>query len=55
VKREFYPQLLETLLKWVFRVRLQVLKKGSWSLLHDDARAHSAITVKYFLGKCNKV
>jgi hypothetical protein len=44
---EFYVQVLLRLLKWVLRVKLKVRNEDRSALLHDNAPAHSAMTVKH--------
>lgn len=52
---EFYIQVLERLVKQILEVSSQFRKKGSWFHSHDNAPAHSNVTVKHFLAHCNVV
>jgi hypothetical protein len=39
VNSEFYIQVLERLLKWILKVRLQFPEEDSWFYLQDSAAA----------------
>ncbi|GBO32946.1 hypothetical protein AVEN_70508-1 [Araneus ventricosus] len=44
-------EILKRLLQRIKRVRSQDAKQGDWTLLHDNARPHTAFLVKRFLAK----
>jgi hypothetical protein len=43
--------VLSRLVQRIRGVRLQFLEGGSWFLLHDHARLHSAVSIKQILAK----
>jgi histone-lysine N-methyltransferase SETMAR len=51
VNAEFYEAVLKRLLLRMQRVRPQMYRSGKWSLLHDNARPHTAIRVRNFLAQ----
>jgi hypothetical protein len=44
-------EVLPRLVHRIRRVRPQVQERGSWFLLHDNARPHTAVLIKQFLAK----
>ncbi|GBN25324.1 Mariner Mos1 transposase [Araneus ventricosus] len=46
-----YVEILKRLLQRIKRVRPQYAKQGDWTLLHDNARPHTAFLVQKFLDK----
>lgn len=51
VNKEYYEAVLHRLVKRVKRVRPNMVDKGSWFLLHYNARPHCALNVRRFLAK----
>jgi hypothetical protein len=51
VNKGYYAEVLSRLVQRIRRVRPQFQERGSWFLLHDYARTHTAISVKQFLAK----
>ncbi|GBN15394.1 hypothetical protein AVEN_233922-1 [Araneus ventricosus] len=49
VNVESYEGVLKRLLQRIRRVRPQLYQSGQWKLLHDNARPHTAIRLRYFL------
>lgn len=49
INKDYYKEVLQRLVKRIHRVRPQFHEKGSWFLLHDNARPHTALLVKEFL------
>jgi hypothetical protein len=45
----YYVEVLSRLVQRIRRVRPQFQERGSWFLLHDTARPHTAVSVKQFL------
>ncbi|GBL86311.1 Mariner Mos1 transposase [Araneus ventricosus] len=46
-----YVEILKRLLQLIKQVRPQYAKQGDWTLLHDNARPHTAFVVQKFLDK----
>jgi hypothetical protein len=44
-------EVLSRLVQRIRRVRPQFQERGSWFLLHDNARHHTAVSEKQFLAK----
>lgn len=51
VNQHFYKEVLQRLISRVRRVRHDLWETKSWMLHHDNAPAHSAISVKQFLAE----
>ncbi|XP_035221813.1 histone-lysine N-methyltransferase SETMAR-like [Stegodyphus dumicola] len=51
VNGQFYTEVLDRLRKRNRRVRLHFQQKGSWLLLHDNARPEIALPVRRFLAQ----
>ncbi|GBO09541.1 hypothetical protein AVEN_159733-1 [Araneus ventricosus] len=51
VNSEFYYEELKRLLARIRRVRPHLKQRGSWFLLHDNARTQTATLVKRFLAE----
>ena len=51
VNHAFYKDVLERLRKWVQRVRRDI--EDDWVLQHDNAPAHTALSIREFLAKKN--
>jgi hypothetical protein len=49
INQLYYKEVLTILHEGVRRKRPEMWKKGSWILHHDNAPAHSALSVKTFL------
>jgi transposase len=50
VNKVYYVEVLSHFIQRI-RVRPQFQERGSWFLLHDKVRPHTAISVKQFLAK----
>jgi hypothetical protein len=44
-------EILSCLVQRVYRVKPQFQERGSWFLLHDNARPQTAVSIKQFLAK----
>lgn len=53
VNQEFYISLLKCMLEALQHRRPDLWASGQWTLLHDNARPHTAISVSRFLTKQN--
>jgi hypothetical protein len=42
-------EVLSRLVKKIRRVRLQFQERGGWLPLHDNARSHTAVSIKQFI------
>jgi hypothetical protein len=51
VNGQFYLGIMERLLKWICRVRPEFHNSKEWSLLHDNAPAHTVGVVVRFLAR----
>jgi len=51
VNKEYYLEVLKRLVARIHRIRPQFRETGSWMLLHDNARPHTAVIIKQFLAK----
>jgi hypothetical protein len=51
VNSAFYIEVIGRLLKRISRVRPQFRAEGSWFLLHDNVRSHSALAMTAYLAK----
>lgn len=51
VNAAYYKEVMSRLLKRISRIRPHYNRKGSWSLLHDNAPSHNSIIVKSFMAK----
>jgi transposase len=51
VNKEYHMEVLSRLLQRIRRVRPQFQERGSWLLLHDKARLHTAVSIQQFLAK----
>jgi hypothetical protein len=49
VNKEYYVEVLSRWIQRIRRIRPQFQERGSWFLLHDDARPHTAVSIKQFL------
>ena len=49
INAAFYQAVLNRMLQRVLWVRPELHRTGKWTLLHDDAPAHSVIRVRQFL------
>jgi hypothetical protein len=49
--RMIEEEALSRLVQRIRRVRPQFQEGGSWFLLHDNARPHTAVSIKQFLAK----
>jgi hypothetical protein len=44
-------EVLSRLVQRIRRMRPQFQERGSWSLLYENARLHTAVSIKQFLAK----
>jgi hypothetical protein len=44
-------EVLPRLVQRICRIRPQFQERGSWFLLHDNERHHTAVSIKQFLAK----
>ena len=51
INATFYHAVLNRLLQRIRRVRSELHRTGKWMLFHDNAPAHSAISVRQFLSQ----
>jgi hypothetical protein len=49
--RMMEEEVLSRLVQIIHRVRPQFQETGSWFLLNDNARPHTAVSIKQFFGK----
>jgi hypothetical protein len=49
--RMMEEEVLSLLIQRIRQVRPQFQERGSWFLLHDNARPHTAVSIKQFLEK----
>jgi hypothetical protein len=49
VNKEYYLEVWSCLVQRTRRVRPQFQERESWFLLHDNARPHTAVSIKQFL------
>jgi hypothetical protein len=49
--KECYVEVLSRVVQRIHGVRPQFEERGSWFLLHDSARPHTAVSIKQFLAK----
>ena len=49
--KQFYLEVLKRLSDAVRRKRLEFWRSGEWLLQHDNASAHTALSVRHFLAK----
>jgi hypothetical protein len=48
VNKEYYVEVLFCLVQRMHRVRPQFQERGSWFLLHDNTRPHTAVSITSF-------
>jgi hypothetical protein len=51
VNKEYYLEVLSCLVQRIHQVKTQFQERGSWFLLHDNVRPHTAVSIKQFLAK----
>jgi len=51
LNQQFYLEVLKQLRDAVWRKRPELWRSGEWLLHHDNATAHTALSVRYFLTK----
>jgi hypothetical protein len=49
--KEYCVEVLSRSVQRIRRVSPQFQERGSWFLLHDNARPHTAVPIKQFLAK----
>ena len=51
VNKEYYLRVLKLMVARIHRIRPQSRERGSWMILHDNARPHTEVIIKQFLAK----